>query len=196
MSESETIAPGVLDLTVITSTLLPERRASFEATQSSLDVQEVAPGFRFVGVNSRDRTMMSMYNRLAAKVDTTWLYRQDDDDLMDTRQFAVLGPHLTDDVDIVYSWCRLEGTKHPEDALQLGPFDEATFRAKMWESNFVPGSAAIRTELWNYIGGYKDPNPGWAFEDWHFWIRALKAGARFRCVPEVTWTYRPNWGSE
>jgi len=27
-------------------------------------------------------------------------------------------------------------------------------------------------------------------EDHDLWVRALDAGARFRCIPEVTWTYR------
>jgi hypothetical protein len=27
---------------------------------------------------------------------------------------------------------------------------------------------------------------------WDLWVRALDAGARFKCVPAVTWTYRMN----
>jgi hypothetical protein len=44
----------------------------------------------------------------------------------------------------------------------------------------------VRVSLWRELGGYRDVHN----EDHDLWVRALDAGARFRCIPEVTWTYR------
>lgn len=185
-----------LELTVITSTL-PERVGHLVACMNSVAVQERRARFHFVGVSSHDRTMMSSYNALAAAVATPWLFRLDDDDVLFPNHFAVLGEALDAGADIVYSWCRLETSRLPTTHLHRVHAADSTdvrFDAELRAGNFIPGSAAIRAELWRELGGYKDPNPGFAFEDWHFWLRALNAGARFRCVPVETWCYRPAWG--
>jgi glycosyltransferase involved in cell wall biosynthesis len=181
-----------LDLTVLIPTI-PEREALFLEAVASIDNQTLAPEVWIAQVDSNRRGPAVMLNEMAQNVDTEWLFRLDDDDLLDPDHFEVLEHWLDDDADIVYTWCRIEGggELHPE-----AQFQDRWQDAEGWDylrvTNFIPCSAAIRTSLWRQLGGL---NPNHPEEDWDFWIRALDAGARFRCIPAVTWTYRmnPEW---
>jgi hypothetical protein len=83
--------------------------------------------------------------------------------------------------DIVYSWCRVTGDRIAYNQYQV-PFDAD----ELARQNYIPNVAAIRTELWDSLGGQRSVPE----EDWDFWRRAVAAGAHFVCVPKVTWTYR------
>lgn len=168
-------------LTVITATL-PERAPLLGQLAESLACQSVHVGWH-VGWDTDRRSPVPVLNRLAAGVSTEWLFRCDDDDLFDPHHFETVGEHLADNVDIVWTWCRIVGRFAPGEFQQ--PFDADRLR----EQNYIPSAAAIRTGLWSDLGGVRDGGLS-EHEDWDFWLRALDAGARFRCVPTVTWTYR------
>lgn len=178
------------NLTVIVPTI-PERSALLAEAVASLEAQ-THPVQWLVGEDKDHHGPIATVNALAGSVTTDWLFRLDDDDLVDPDHFAVLDPWLDGDADIVYSWCRIEGgnDEHPPEQFQVRLQAEFGWE-HLREANWIPASAAIRTDLWHELGGYRESD--WTeHEDWDFWVRALDAGARFRCVPAVTWTYRMN----
>jgi hypothetical protein len=174
----------VIDLTVVTATL-PERVDMLHELRQSLAMQTVRP--RWVVATDWHKVGPSkVINELVDEVDTTWLFRCDDDDLFDPEHFATIAAHLNDDHDIVYTWPRVDPPGWiGEDGLQfVAPLE------LLREANFIASAAAIRVSLWRHLGGYRAVHN----EDHDLWVRALDAGARFLCVPQVTWTYRlGNW---
>lgn len=184
----------VLDLTLIMPTI-PEReelrKQAIASCEAQLDVE-----YKFLIAEDREHNgVVPTVNSLAGCVTTEWLFPFADDDLLDEDHFRTLAPWLDDRADIVYSWCRVEGggEEHPEDQFQVRWQDVHGWE-HLREANWIPASACIRTDLWWELGGYQEAT--WTeHEDWDFWVRALDAGAKFRCVPAVTWTYRmnPEW---
>lgn len=169
-------------ITLITATL-PDRAQLFAQLAESVARQSLPPAKWLVEWDFDKRGPVQVINDLAAQVETEWLFRIDDDDLLERDHFDTLKPYLTDDADIVYTWCRVEGNL-PTRQFQR-PFDPE----KLKRENDIPSAAAIRTSLWKDLGGYRDRV--WTkHEDHDFWVRALEAGARFLCVPVVTWRYR------
>lgn len=180
-----------LDLTVLIPTL-KERGLLFSEAHTSVLAQTLPVHCGWTMDVDREGPA-TIINRMATKVDTEWLFRLDDDDLLDPDHFEVLSHWLTNDADIVFTWCRVEGggDLHPEDQFQV-PWQGEMGWGALRERNWIPCSAAIRTSLFHELGGY---NVEAEEEDWDFWIMAFDAGANFRCIPAVTWTYRmnPEW---
>lgn len=116
-------------------------------------------------------------NWLVADTDSTWIVALADDDLLDP-EFAEVLLDQSAGADVVYPWCRVTGSDWSPNRL----FREDALRRQ----NFIPQCALIRRDLWERLGGWTPME----YEDWDFWKRALDIGARFRCVPEVLWTYR------
>lgn len=58
--------------------------------------------------------------------------------------------------------------------------------AALFRMNFIPITALYRRDVWGMLGGQRPVQ----LEDWDFLRRAWLHGVRFRCVPEVLWTYR------
>lgn len=171
----------MIDLTVVTATL-PERVGMLHELRQSLATQTVRPRW-VVATDWHKAGPARVINDLVAEVDTTWLFRCDDDDLFDPNHFETIAANLSDDVDIVYTWPRVDPPGHLErsDALQR-IYPLKTLR----DANWIASAAAVRVSLWRDLGGLADVHN----EDHDLWVRAYDAGARFRCVPEVTWTYR------
>jgi GT2 family glycosyltransferase len=168
---------------VVTATL-PERGPLLADCARSVALQTLPPAAWHVRVDHDREGPANVLNGLVDAVKAEWLFRLDDDDLLEPDHFAHLKPYLTGRADIVYSWCRIDGPISPR-KFQV-PFDPDRLR----RDNFIPSAAAIRTSLFRDLGGY-DPHPTRTrHEDWDFWLRALEAGARFLCVPIPTWTYR------
>lgn len=164
---------------------IPERKELFDQAFASVKAQTAPVDYK-IGEDRDHNGPIETVNALASTVETEWLFRLDDDDLLDADHFEVLYKWLDDDVDIVYTYCRVEGDTHPEDFFQKN-YDYANLQYANW----IPCSAAIRTELWHDLDGLRVPD--WTeHEDWDFWLRAYEYDARFRCVPAVTWTYRLN----
>lgn len=169
-------------ITAITASL-PDRAWLLGELAASLAQQTVPIEWR-VAWDAGRTSPTPILNRLAATVATPWLFRCDDDDLYDPAHFEIILEHLDETVDIVWTWCRIEGRRHPPGLFQRH-FDADALR----DENYIPSAAAVRTSLWHELGGLRDDGYS-AHEDYDLWLRALEHGARFRCVPEVTWTYR------
>ncbi len=164
------------EFAVLTATL-PERSLLLEECKASVSSQTV-PCTHLVGVDEKREGPSEIRNRLAADSPADWLLPLDDDDLLDPDFLEVLSPHL-DGADVVYGWCRVEGKDDwsPNRLFRPDP---------LLSYNFIPVTALIRAELWRDVGGFRTER----VEDWRFWQRCLAAGARFRCVDEILWTYR------
>jgi len=170
----------VIDLTVVTATIAERRPMLAELTQS-LALQTVRPKW-LVSTDHDRHGPAKIINTLAAQVDTAWLFRCDDDDLFDRDHFATIAEYLGAGFDIVYTWPRVDPPGWiGEQGLQVVfPMD------RLADINWITSAAAVRTDLWRELGGYRDVHN----EDHDLWQRAHAAGARFLCVPQVTWTYR------
>ncbi len=169
-------------ITLLTATL-PERAPLFAELAVTVARQSLPPERWLVEWDYNKRGPVDVLNGLSDEVETEWLFRIDDDDLLEWDHFDTLKPYLTKDADIVYSWCEARGPL-PANQFQV-PFNPNSLRYE----NYIPSAACIRTDLWRSLGGYRTSE--WTkHEDHDFWVRALDAGARFRCVPIVTWTYR------
>ena len=167
-----------MSFAVLTASL-PERASLLEECRASVAALTL-PADHLVGIDAQRRGPALIRNDLAASSDADWLLPLDDDDLIDPNYLQVLATHL-DGADIVYPWCRVEGREMWSPNRLYRPDTLLRF-------NFIPVSALIRHSLWDELGGFRSV----AYEDFDLWRRALGAGARFRCVPEVLWTYRIN----
>lgn len=184
---------------------LPGRADLLLEAMASVHAQTLAPTSHIVGIDYDRVGIGLMLNQLASSAEAEWLARLDDDDLFKPNHLEVLSRRV-DDADVVYTWCEVkprsrDGVVPPVPAV-LGPagwipnqeFDANLLR----ERNYIPATTLIRKSLWREIGGWT--LPGWGVgdsprqpefaEDWDFWLRALDSGARFLCIPEVTWAYR------
>lgn len=112
---------------------------------------------------------------MISRSNAEWVLPLDDTDRLDPDHLETCLQH-SDEADIVYSWCRVEN----------GPVYNRLFNPKaLMRFNYIPVTALIRRETWEKAGGFRHNN------HWDLWLRALSSGARFKCVPEVTWTMRP-----
>lgn len=177
---------------------LPGREALLAEAIGSVVDQTLRPDTHLIAIDHQRLGIGEQLNRLVRATDAEWLARLDDDDLFDPGHLATL-VGSAGSADVVYSFCRVEprpgpdGTPSPPEVLGVWwtpnqPFDAGALR----RSNYIPATTLIRRSLWERIGGWSRtaPPPEGAGEDWDFWLRALDAGARFVCVPEVTWSYR------
>jgi hypothetical protein len=167
------------NITVITPTI-PERGERLAELSQSMGLQSCPPTAWLIGWDLRHEGPATVRNKLASQALTRWVMPVDDDDLLDPNHVATISDNLLG-ADIVYTWCRVTGGKIAYNQYQV-MFDADWLKAE----NFIPNVAAIRTELWDALGGQRQVDK----EDWDFWRRALAAGAKFVCVPKVTWTYR------
>lgn len=131
-------------------------------------------------------------NSLVGQTKSDWVLPLDDDDTLDPGCVAALvaasrtttADGSVVDYDVTYSWCRMIGRTDNWTPNRL--FAEFS----LYRQNFIPNCALIRRSLFEVVGGYRNVQ----LEDWDMWIRMVQHGARFRCLPEVTWTYRAHEG--
>ena len=169
---------------------LPSRGVMLAECVASIAAQTLPPVVHLVGIDHEKVGTARTKTRLCHATDAKWVATLEDDDLADNYHLSVLAERAAGGADIIYSWCRVEGRDgwNPN-----SPFDADRLR----RGNFIPSTALIRRELIVALGGWKDSADvphGW--DDWNFWLRALDAGARFACVPQVTWTYRFHGGNK
>ena len=172
-------APRIL---VITPSL-PEREAFRSECVASVVAQTLHPVMHVVGVDYERVGVATMLNRLASiakPAGRDWIAQLADDDLMYPHHLETLASRI-DDADIIYSWCKVTGRGYWN---PNSHFDADRLRRE----NYIPATTLIRTTLIEALGGWREGVHG--FEDWDFWLRALDAGARFACIPTVTWCYR------
>lgn len=166
------------DVAVLTPSL-PSRSALLAEAVASVAAQTFEPLAHLIALDYKRVGAPFVRNALARVVDADWLAFLDDDDLflphhLETLMAASAG------ADVVYSWSEVQG----RDGWSCNQhFDAAALR----RANTIPVTAMIRRSTFLKVGGFPDMRE---LSDWGLWLRALDAGSRFVCVPEVTWVYR------
>lgn len=177
-------------MSVITAAL-PSRVDQLAEAAASVRAQQHPPIEHLVRFDYDRRGSAYTRNALLASVNGDYVAVLDDDDVLYPNHLALLVRAVEEtDADIVYPFCDVEGRAGWNPSRT---FDEVALR----QGNYIPVTALIRTTLLDRVGGWPESaaSPG-GFEDWALWLKALDAGARFFCVPEVTWRYRLHSGSK
>jgi hypothetical protein len=124
----------------------------------------------------------TMRNTIVQGIDQSyeWLAFCDDDDLIMPEHIAVLAA-ASEGADVIYSDCQEEGFVKTWHTREFN-YDEVK------ASNYIPVTCLFRRSMFEKIGGFDLKHyPG---EDQWTFLNAASAGARFKYVPQVTWTYR------
>jgi glycosyltransferase involved in cell wall biosynthesis len=145
--------------------------------RESVSVQSVRAD-HVVFVDARREGPQQVRNQLVSGAGTEWILPLDDDDVLDPECVEVLLAH-SEGVEVVYAWTRMVGR---DDWCPNRLFNSRTLMRR----NFIPVTALIRKDLWDLLGGQRKV----PMEDHDFYKRAWLHGARFKCVPEVLWSYR------
>lgn len=170
---------------------LPDRLARLTDCIASVNAQRLPPVAHLIGVDHERAGCATVQNRLLAAADADWVALLADDDLFLPHHLETLAAH-TGDADIVYSYCDVVGRPGWNPNQEFNPDRLRLF-------NYIPSTTLIRASLARDLNGWR-PDAAHGFEDWDFWLRALDLGARFQCVPEITWQYifhggNVSWGS-
>ncbi len=177
-------ANGTTGSVAVLTPSLPEREPLLREAWRSVEAQTVKVEHLVAMDDAREGPSV-VRNWLAARADPAveWLLPLDDDDLLDPDCVQELLSH-SGACDVIYPWCRVQ-----DFAEGLEPWcPNRLFNAEtLLAYNYIPVTCLIRKSLWDEVGGM--PNLPHA-EDWRFFKRCLAAGAVFRCVDEVLWTYR------
>lgn len=171
----------MIDLTVITPTVAG-REALLEECKESVKNQTVpvADHRWLLDVNRHGPALTR--NVLVRDVETEWIAFLDDDDILLPNHFEVHQPFL-DDYDVIFSWGMVV---HRDGGQAL--FDSSYNPERILQGhNSIPVTATVRRSLFNYVTGFRLEE---RFEDWALWRDLIYAGARFKCIEEVTWHYR------
>jgi len=166
-------------ISVITASL-PSRSAMLAEAIASVIGQTLPPLEHLIGIDHAKAGPVVVRNALLRSARGDRIAILDDDDLLYPRHLEALAAV---DADVAYSFCDVAG----RDWTPNRAFDPVALRA----GNYIPITALIRRDLLERLGGFPDTR----MEDWDLWLRALDAGARFACVPEVTWRYRFHGGN-
>lgn len=156
------------------------RELLLDEAMASVAAQTLPAHEHLVRLDSTGDGPAGVRNSLVARAEGDWVLFLDDDDLLDPDFLEVLSPHL-DCADVVYPWCRVEGRT---DWCPNRLFEPLALQ----RLNFIPVTALVRKTAFVGVGGFDTTLE--TLEDWDLWKRLLEHGARFRCVPEVLWTYR------
>lgn len=170
-------------VSVLTATL-PERERMLAEAAASVRAQTYNEVEHLMAVDENRAGAGPVLNRLLEEARGEFVMVLDDDDLLDPGHLDHLVPHCGEH-DVVYSLPRVVGgefTQYHE------PFDAARLSLR----NIVSHNALMRTELVRELGGWNAVR----WFDWDLSRRLEHAGAEFKQVFEVTWTYRlhgANW---
>jgi hypothetical protein len=172
---------GPDDVTVVTLTI-PGREWMLRRNMEAVRNQTVGPVHAHL-VDDAPGDVGLLYNGLVGRVETEWVCLCDDDNWLHPDHLRTILPAM-DDADVVYSW-ESSGSRPRVNVNEWSPeYIERLGR----DGNWLDTSCAVRTSKYLEVGGM--PGPEDLLKDWRLWQRMVAAGARFRCVPEVTWTYQ------
>lgn len=172
----------ILGITVVTATT-PARGFLLAEAIASVAAQETKPIEHLVAVDIHATGGAHTKNKLIKSSMGDWIQILDDDDILYPHHISTLAAYANEDVDVVYSWA--DGENYS------GWYNVPFTPEALFENNNISHNALIKKSLFDRIGLFGSEY-GY---DWTFWARAIAAGAKFVCVPEVTWQYRlsPNW---
>lgn len=146
---------------------------------ASVQAQTIKPTAHFITIDYAGTGPWRIHNAHATQAETEWLAWLDDDDVLLSRHLESLLA-ASDGADVVYPWCEVQGR---EGFYPNSPFSAEALRRQ----NFIPITTLMRRSAFLEVGGFPD---GGATSDWGLLLKLLDKGARFVCVPAVTWVYR------
>lgn len=130
--------------------------------------------------------------RAAWRATTEWVAFLDDDDrLYDEHLKVLVDAALTMGADVVYPGCDVIGPdgrtipRRPEWGRFGEKFDPDLLRRK----SYIPVTSLVRTSTMRAARAEFVPPAGSQYDDWGFYLKLLKFGARFHHVPKVTWVW-------
>jgi glycosyltransferase involved in cell wall biosynthesis len=159
-------------ISVITATI-SGRENLLQRAIASVQAQHYAPIEHLIMLDQNRIGGAKIKNILAARAIGDWLVFLDDDDELFPEHLQKLIFHAAD-YDVIYSYSS-GNTRYNL------PFTENGLLV----DSIVSHTAIVRKSLFLNVGGFPEEN-GY---DWEFWKRALRLGARFKCIPEATWHY-------
>lgn len=169
-----------MSVTVLT-TCHPPYAAFLPQCVASVLEQTVPPAYHRISIDFRGEGPVPQLNEMARGATTEFVSQLAADDLVDPHHFETL-LEASEGADVVYTWCRVIGRSGFNPNAHFDP-------ERLQRENYIPATTLVRTELLRELG-YWNPDSLHDWEDWDLWRRAMASGAVFRCVPEVTWTYR------
>jgi hypothetical protein len=181
---------------------IPPRRPQLRAAVQSVLEQRRQPDELIVVADVNGDGAAATRNRAWRRASADWVAFLDDDDVLHPQHLECLLEHASD-ADLVYPWFDLPIGVDPlaveVDGRLRSPFG-VTFgdeQARYVEEkgNFIPVTVLVRRRWLELVDGFPQPGskrwPHGECEDWGCWRDLLRAGARFKHVPERTWTW--NW---
>ena len=178
---------GTAAITVLTCTI-PGREKFLQRNLESVWAQTVRPYAHLIISDNGSLGTERKYNMLAKNVETEWIAFLDDDNYLLPHHIETISPFLADDVAVVYSWDA--GKTRPR--VDLSEVQRPGLISLFQDTNVVDQSCAVRSWLFNAVGGFPQPcdhRP----TDQMLWLKIADAGGRFRAVPEETWFYETHW---
>lgn len=172
-----------MDITVCVPTV-PERADMLAECLQSIYAQTLPPVAVLVRSDVAREGIQANGQALLNAVTSEWCVFCSDDDLLDPDHLQVLAENRGD-ADVVYSYCRSTGNRVYDTYNQ--PFDPRL----LYRRSIVAQTALFRASRAKLAGGF---TPGFG-EDWRLWKSMHEAGAKFKSVPVVTWTYRFHGGN-
>jgi|LakMenE01Jun11ns_1017448.scaffolds.fasta_scaffold9939438_2 glycosyltransferase involved in cell wall biosynthesis len=166
------------DITIITPTIHERSNLLTEAVKS-VENQKVKAVGHFVQVDESKAGPAYVRNRLVEKVQSEWIGFLDDDDILYPNHIEEYRK-AHENSDVIYTWCDSTGREKFDPNSHFDP-------ERLMYGNYIPITAAVRTNFFRQVGGFSEDT---RYEDWDLWVKLLKAGARFTCVPVKTWCYR------
>jgi glycosyltransferase involved in cell wall biosynthesis len=132
------------------------------------------------------------YNRGFAEASGDYLARCDADDIWEPdkleRQAATLAAHPEVDVVAGAAWIFGGAERLFAEAPGVGLLDPRDFAVALYRANMLCASSTLtRRSLFERLGPFA---PRLAAEDYDFWLRSLRAGARFFYDPSIVVRYR------
>lgn len=174
-----------MHVTVLTASL-PERADMLAQAVASVKAQTFPAVEHLIGVDHERQGAAPVLNRLLEEASGEWVMVCDDDDLLDPGHLETLVPHLSGDVDVVWSKPRVEGD------VVFRNYEHEWDPAVLHRCNIVSHNALMRTSAVRAVGGWEPVR----WFDWDLFKRLHLDGARFCRVDATTWTYRlhgSNW---
>lgn len=125
--------------------------------------------FPIIVETTENRGPSAARNRAVELSSHPWLLLLDSDDYLTTGYIEKGMSALKHGADVVFT--DIESAIGGEKNIEYHPLE-------IRYGNQLPMTSIVRKSLWQYLGGLDD-NMKLGFEDWEFWIRCTKYGARF-----------------
>lgn len=134
-------------------------------------------------VAENDGEMAEALNEALARVETELVFVMNADDVIDHQALDFLHS-LSWDADLLYPSMLLA-----DEELRPMDYRKAPFFCphRLEVQNYIGGVFLARTDALRGIGGWRDLE---ILEDWDIHVRLMRAGARFKAVPEALFKYR------